>query len=298
MNYTVAMKVQFSVLLTILICFSLSAQESVYGTFSDRWVINSPSVEMLPARKMDVRIVHRFGDFGGTAGGWKTFYGIENAADVGIGFEYGISNNLNIGISRTKGAGPMKQLLHGVLKTNFLRQTEGGSPLSLSAFGLATLSTAERSTDPSSVTYFEKFAHRLAFHISLMGARKFSDRLSLQLSAGLTHRNVVPSGDDNNLIHSGLVFRLQVTKVLALIGDLNLLLNGIQSPFQESTSPLNEYKMPLGLGLEFNTGGHVFQLNFTNATGIMPTDYLPYTRSDWKEGQFRIGFTISRLFNL
>lgn len=285
-------------IIALLTATVLFAQAPVSGTFSDRWVINSPSVEMLPTRKLDIRIVHRFGDFAGSAGGWKSFYGFENAADVAIGFEYGLSNRANIGFSRTKGAGPMKQLVHGILKMNFLRQTEGGTPISVTGFGMATLSTAERSTDPSSVTYFEKFAHRMAFHVSLMGARKFSERFSVQLSAGLTHRNAVPAGDENNLINAGLVFRLQATKTLAFIGDMNLAVNGEQSPFTDTSSPLSDYKTPIGIGIEFNTGGHVFQLNFTNSTGIMPTDYIPYTRSDWTEGQFRIGFTISRLFNL
>ncbi len=292
------MKGIYSVIIALLAVSSLLGQNPVSETFSDRWVINSPSVEILPIRKLDIRITHRFGDLAGNAGGWKSFYGLENAADVAIGFEYGVSNRMNIGFSRTKGAGPMKQLVHGVLKMNFLRQMEGGTPISLSGFGLATLSTAERSTDPSSVTYFEKFAHRMAFHVSLIGARKFSERFSLQLSAGVTHRNAVPAGDENNLINTGLVFRLQATKTLAIIGDVALPLNGRQSPFNEASSPLNDYNTPLGIGLEFNTGGHVFQLNFTNSAGIMPTDYLPYTRSDWAEGQFRIGFTISRLFNL
>jgi len=292
------MKGLITSIIAILTAAVLYAQEPVSATFSDRWVINSPSVEMLPARKLDVRIAHRFGDFAGSAGGWKSFYGFENAADVAIGFEYGVSNRTNIGFSRTKGAGPMKQLVHGVVKVSFLRQMEGGTPISLSGFGMATVSTAERSTDPSSVTYFEKFAHRMAFHAALLGARKFSERFSLQLSAGLTHRNAVPAGDENNLINAGLVFRLQATKTLAIIGDMALPLNGKQSPCNNATSPLNDYKTPIGIGLEFNTGGHVFQLNFNNSAGIMPTDYLPYTRSDWGEGQFRIGFTISRLFNL
>ncbi len=272
------------------------AQQAIYGTFNDRWVINSPSVELLPARKLDARVTHRFGDFAGAAGGWKTFYGLENATDVAIGFEYGISNRLQVGAYRSKGAGPMKQLVSGMVKYSLLRQVEGGSPLTLTAFGMSTLSTAERSSDPSSVSYFEKFAHRMAYQGALLAARKFSDRFSLQLAAGINHRNAVPAGDENNLFMTGLALRLQATKTLALLADMSLALNGPQSPFENSGT--RSYRPPIGFGLEFNTGGHVFQLNLTNSTGIMPTDYLPYTRSDWTEGQFRIGFTISRLFNL
>lgn len=276
----------------------LSAQSEVFQTFKDRWVINSQSVETLPLHRLDARIAHRFGDFLGDAGGWTTFYGLENAADVSIGFEYGLTDQLTAGLARSKGAGPMRQLLTGSLKYKVFSQSPDGKPVTLTILGMNTISTAKRSSDPSSVNYFEEFAHRMAQHASILVARKFSDRFSLQLSGGLTHRNVVPAGDENNIIHTGAAMRLQVTKTLGLIGDLTLPLNGNQSPFQSLQPASANYYVPIGIGLEFDTGGHVFQLNFTNATGIMPTDYIPYTRSDWAEGQFRIGFTISRMFNL
>ena len=76
------MKKIYLLLTVMFAAFSLTAQEAVYETFKDRWVINSPSVETLPKRKLDVRIAHRFGDLAGDAGGWQTFYGLENAADV------------------------------------------------------------------------------------------------------------------------------------------------------------------------------------------------------------------------
>lgn len=276
----------------------LFGQNEVYQTFKDRWVINTQSVETLPQRKLDARIVHRFGDFAGDGGGWTTMFGLENAADVGIGFEYGINNQLTAGLTRTKGAGPMRQLLTGSLKYRVFTQAKGGKPLSLAVLGLTTLSTAKASSDPSSVSYFEVFAHRMAHHVSVLAARKFSSWLSVQLSAGFTHRNAVPAGDENNIIHTGAALRLQVTKTLGFIGDLTLPLNGNQSPFQSLRPASANYQTPLGFGVEFDTGGHIFQLNFTNATGIMPTDYIPYTRSNWADGEFRIGFTISRIFNL
>jgi hypothetical protein len=292
------MKKFHSTLLGLVIAQFLFAQNEVYQTFKDRWVINSQSVETLPQRKLDARIAHRFGDFAGDAGGWPTLYGLENAADVSIGFEYGITNQLTAGLARSKGAGPMRQLVTGSLKYKIFTQAEGEKPLSLAVLGMTSISTTKRSSDPSSVNYFEVFAHRMVHHVSVLAARKFSDVFSLQLSTGLTHRNAVPAGDENNIVHTGAALRVQVTKVLGIIGDVTLPLNGNQSPFTKSILASTNYQVPFGIGFEFDTGGHVFQLNFTNATGIMPTDYIPYTRSDWAEGQFRIGFTISRIFNL
>ncbi len=275
--------------------FAVHGQLPMFRTFRDRWVINSPSVETLPTRKLDARIVHRFGDIAGDAGGWPTLYGLENASDVAFGFEYGFTDQLTFGVARSKGAGPLRQLVSTSLKWRCLSQGHRGAPLTVALFGLSTASTAGSSADPSSINYFEVFPHRLVHHVSLMAARRFTERFSLQLAGGVTHRNVVPSGDVNDLFHAGLSWRWQLSRVLGLIGEAAVPLNGAQAPFDRPTG--DNYRLPLGLGFEFDTGGHVFQLNFTNATGIMPTDYLPYTRSDWSDGQFRIGFTISRLFN-
>lgn len=286
------MKRIYLLLAGIVLVQCLLAQNEVYQTFKDRWVINTHSVETLPKRKLDVRIAHRFGDLFGDAGGWSTFYGLENASDVSIGIEYGIKDNLTLGLSRSKGAGQMRQLINTSLKYKVFSQSTEGKPVSLAVLGMTTISTSEKSNDPSSLTYFDVFPHRMVHHAALLAARKFSDKFSLQLSTGLTHRNVVPAGDDNNSIHLGLATRLQVSRTLGLIGDFTLpVVNG-------SGQSVRDYHVPIGIGFEFDTGGHIFQLNLTNATGLMPTDYIPYTYSNWGDGEFRIGFTISRLFNL
>jgi hypothetical protein len=286
------MKKNLLLVLALMACQILIAQEGVYQTFKDRWVINSQSVETLPQRKLDVRIAHRFGDAGGRAGGWPTFYGLENASDVSIGAEYGILNNLTVGFNRSKGAGQLRQLLNASMKYKVFQQMDGGKPISLAVAGMVSLSTAQKSDDPSSLTFFETFSHRMVHNIVAIAARKFSDKFSLQFSSGLTHRNVVPAGEGNNTFYVGVATRIQVTRTLGIIGD-------VAYPFvKRPDNSRVEHHTPLGIGFEFDTGGHVFQLNLTNSTGLMPTDYIPYTVSSWREGEFRIGFTISRLFNL
>jgi len=49
--------------------------------------------------------------------------------------------------------------------------------------------------------------------------------------------------------------------------------------------------------MEFETGGHVFQLMFTNAQGILENTYLPETKSRWADGEFRWGFNLTRDFS-
>ncbi len=286
--------------LALLFAFSAQAQDYVLQTFKDRRVINTQSVETLPKRKLDVRISHRFGDVAGDNGGFQTLFGLENATDVLIGAEYGFTDDLTVGLFRAKGAGFMpegnaglRQLMNGVLKYRIVQQTnDGGSPVTVALVGLATMSTAPRVKDsPEAISSFPKFAHRFAYNAQLLVARKFSDGFSLQIIPGYTHRALTPFGDENGIFSLGAATRVQLSKVFAFVADATV-------PFSERRRPENGFYPAIGLGLEIDTGGHVFQVNFTNATGIMETDYIPYTTTNWLDGQFRLGFTISRLFNL
>lgn len=277
-----------------------AAQDVVTQTFNDSRLVNIQSVETLGKRRLDVRIGHRFGDLLGDNGGWSTFYGLEQASDVMIGAAYGATDKLTVGFFRTKGAGSLpngqaglRQVLNGTVKYALLRQgAMGGSPVSLTFWGVAALSTAERIPDnPDIIRNFSNFSHRMGYHGQLMIASRLSDRIALQVTPGYTHRNVVPFEDENGLFSLGVGTRLQISRVFGVIADVTL-------PFSDYRTTDNGFYPALGLGLEIDSGGHLFQLNFTNATGIMETDFIPYTTSNWLDGEFRFGFTISRLFNL
>ena len=281
---------RFLVFLLTLFSISLTYGQETYRTFKDTRVINTQSTETLKKHQLDVRIGHRFGDLAGDAGGWPTFYGLENASDVMIGVDYGLSDNLSLGLFRTKGSGPLKQLLTFNAKYKLLQQSSS-KPVSIALVGMTTMSTMESSETAGAINNFEQFAHRLVYNGQLIIARKFSDRFAFQVVPSYTHRNIVDEQDVNGIFALGLAGRIQITKVMGFIADLTL-------PFSDFRNADNGYFAPLGFGLEFDTGGHVFQINVTNSTGIMETDYVPYTRSNWGDGQFRLGFTISRLFNL
>ena len=124
------------------------AQEKVFDTFKDRRVINTQSVETLQKRQFDLRISHRFGDIAGAQGGWASFYGLEQAADVLIGGEYGITDQFTVGLARTKGGAQMRQLLNAFGKYRILHQTSDNKvPLSLTAVAMTSMSTMRASTD-------------------------------------------------------------------------------------------------------------------------------------------------------
>jgi len=158
--------------------------------------------------------------------------------------------------------------------------------------GLTSISTMQRSNTEGVLNFFEKFEHRMSYHAEALLARKFSNYFSLQLSGAWTYRNIVPSGDQNDLVSIGLASRIQITKALGLIFDGRYVFSDIRTAD-------NGYYPPLGFGIEWETGGgHVFQINFTNSAGIEQTDYIPYTQSDILDGGVRIGFTISRQFRV
>lgn len=283
-------------------CAPLFAQDddaTVYQTFKDTRVINVHSVETLARNRLDVRIVHRFGDLLGDNGGWATFYGLENAADVMIGAEYGVTDALTVGLYRSKGAGltpqgdaGLRQLLNGILKQRILRQTEDGIPFSMTFAGTTSMATSKRiEGNDDLILSFPRFFHRFAFNGQLVIARKVSPGFSIEVIPGYTHRNLVPFTSKNGIFSLGAATRLQLSRVFGLVADVTI-------PFAQEQTAANGYYPALGLGLEIETGGHVFQVNFTNATGIPETDFIPYTTSNWLDGEFRLGFTISRWFNL
>lgn len=290
-------------------------RQPIFQTFKDTRVINAHSVETLKAGHLDFRVGHRFGDIAGAAGGWPTFYGLESASDVMIGFEYGVSDRLMIGISRTSGGlsalndslpnGNLNSValpganINGLVKYRLATQDNVGTPFSLALLGHMTASTDEKSSSESDLTFFEKTEHRFSYHAEFMIAKKWSNYLSLQLSGAWTYRNIVPNtssingiADKNDIVSLGLTARIQMNKALALILDGRY-------AFSELRVADNGYYAPVGIGLEWETGGgHVFQINLTNATGLVETDYIPYTRSNWLDGEYRLGFTIARQFRI
>jgi len=279
---------------------SVNAQD-FHQTFKDTRVINSHSVETLRKGVLDFRIGHRFGNVNG---GWPTLWGLENAADVIFEFDYGISDNLMVGIMRAKGAGPLTQNVSGLAKYRVLRQSDT-SPFSLAFSGLASISTMQKGENPGQINFFAEFAHRISYNLQVIVASKISERLALQIAPQWTYRNIVPTNGDPNAIQdtndlaslSGAL-KFQFTKTLAIILDGTFVFSEFRR--EELDRDGNRlFSSPFGIGIEWETGGgHVFQANFTNATGIVETDYIPYTQSQWSDREFRFGFTIARQFNL
>ena len=284
-------KLLYSFLILSFCSFSQEKITYTWNTFNSTRVINSHSTEMLEKKSMDMKIGHRFGDIAGDNGGAKTLFGIDNSSDIAVGLEYGITNNLNIGITRYKGAGPYLQLYEAYAKYKVLAQS---NEMPVSVVGLAkyNVTSMPASSNSSSPTSFTDFVSRTSSSFQLLVAKKFSERLSLQIMPTYVHRNFVGFYDQNGTFAIGAGGRFQVSKLIGIIGEYHYVF--LEDGVQEKLNTFN----PIALGVEFDTGGHIFQLNFSNSRGFGEAQYIPTTFSDVMEGQFRFGFSISRVFKL
>ncbi len=276
---------------------SAEGQPEYIWIFSSPRLINANTVELLPKGILAFNVTHNFGDIGGDNGGIKNFFGLDNATDVRIGFQYGLSRRLNLEAARAKGAGAVQQQYELGLKYRFLQQAnDARHPLSISLYANAVASAMKATSIPDQENSFDKFSDRLSQTLQLLIARRFN-KVSLQLNPTFVHRNFVVPGDDNSLFAIGGAMRLPVRGKFSLLVDYFHTFRSKESTEYFKTLDVHFYDA-LGVGVEFVTAGHVFHLNFTNATEILENRFIPRTVTSWGKGQFRWGFTIARDFDL
>lgn len=261
--------------------------EPVIATFKSTRLILSETSETIKKNNLNFMVIHRFGDVGGGAGGGKTLWGLDNSSDILIGFEYGITNNLDVDLYRSK----YEQLLELGLKYNITRQKADNSmPVAITLLGRAGLK-------PYSVTtnVYDDYTNRLSYFYQVIFARKFSSGFSMQIAPSFL-RNNLPFpylvGIEKNIFSLSAAGRLKFSKRMGIVVDYA---HPFSSFRKKSSSP--EFFDPLGVGIEIETGGHVFTINFSNSQAISPINYLADTQSGWTKGQYRLGFTISRVFD-
>lgn len=277
--------------------------EKVIATFKDAKMINAQTIETVKAKTFVFNISHLFGNIGVQSnGGGHTLYGLDNVSDIRFAFDFGITDNLTIGVGRSK----QSELLDGFFKYRILSQTtDNHIPFSLALYSdmsynpqLATQFYSGAVTGPD---FKQNDLHRFSYCTQLILARKFGWRLSVELLPTYQHRNYVLAsinpdnlkGESNDLMSIGGGFRLKLTKRFAIIADYFYTFSDYRT--NNSATP---FYNPLAIGFEIETGGHVFHLNFTNASGIMENNFLPRTNDSWLKGGFKFGFNISRVFNM
>jgi len=246
-------------------------------------LILTQSTEMTKKKNLNFLIIHRFGDFAGKQGGGQLYYGLDDIADVYIGFEYGVSDNFNIDIGRTTIGGLADlELKYAVLH----QQTNGGSPIAITLIG-------EGGVRPYGFVTYPTFSDRLSYFAQAIFARKFSSIFSMQVAPSYVRDNEpMPDlpGNEQQFLSLSATGVLRVSKHMGLIVDY-------AHPFSSFRQNNSNFSDPLGFGIQMETGGHVFTINVTNARAVDEINYLNDTESKFSKGQYRIGFTISRVFD-
>lgn len=276
------------------------SKEPVIATFKTTRIINAHSIETVKKKTLDVRITHRFGNMADSFANIHTGYGLYQIQDIRIAFEYGITNELTIGLGKSKFN--WIEPVDGYLKYRLLQQTTDNKiPIALTIVSTAAVAGVKANTDSTSeFSYPDKFVSRLSYVTQILVARKFGNVLSLELIPTYVYRNYVGYDDKNGFFSIGIGGRLRISKSASIIADYFYIPNNHRKVFIPNTYSQSFYKYfnPLAVGLELETGGHVFHITFTNSTGIIENAYLPYTMSSWLKGEFRWGFNISRVFAL
>jgi hypothetical protein len=252
------------------------------ATFKSTRIMNGHSIERMLPGQLDVRISHRFGTL--NSGGYN-FWGLDQS-NIHLSLEYGIFKWLMVGVGR----GSYQKTFDGFAKFSILRQSSGAKvmPVSVSLFSSAAINSLKW-TDPTRPNYFSS---RLSYVGQILIARKISEGLSLQLTPSYVHRNLVPTElDPNDLFALGAGGRLKLTKRISLNAEYYYVANPKQNM---STQIYN----PLSVGFDIETGGHVFQLFFTNSLGMIEKAFIGETTGQWKNGGVHFGFNISRVFTL
>lgn len=280
---------KYVVFILCVVSFLAKAQDKVYESFAGTRVINNHSTECLEKNNLEFIVAHKFGDIAGSAGGIQNFFGFDNLADVRIAFEYGILNDLDIGLGRNKGVGSRTQVLDGYVKYRILHQQTSKMPISLAFVSSMGLPYGKKSPDSTSVQSYPQFINRFIFTNQILVTRKFHERFSWQINLGYNHRNFVPFGDRNGLWFAGTSARLRFTKTIGLLVEYNRVLNRPSGVVAQD---------PLSFGIEFLTGGHIFALHFSNGMGVNENVFISETTSNWLNGQFRFGFSLNRRFKL
>lgn len=247
------------------------------AAFKGLKIVNFESTKMVSKGELYFVTSHRFGSVNT---GIKDFFGLDQAV-TRLNFIYGISDGINIGVSRSS----FLKIYESSLKLRLVREKKNGFPFTIVSSNNILVNTA---LDSQFLPGLE-FENRLGYTAQLLISKKFNKNFSLQLMPTFFHDNLVAIDEQENSQYVlGIGGRHKLTKRLSFNFDYGLHMN------RASNSP---FKNPLSVGIDIETGGHVFQLHFTNAQPMNTNGFLGQGTGDWGSGDFFFGFNLSRVFN-
>lgn len=263
----------------------------VKNTFESAWIIDNQTV-MVPVKKtFEMDIQHRFGTI---ENGYDDFWGLFAPSNIRLGFTYAPINKLNVGVGITKS----NMLWDASAKYAIVSQTKTVYPVSATYFCNVSYDT-RKDKDGS---LFRYRSDRLLFFHQLILARKFTEKVSLQLAPSLSHQNAVfgyyqPLDSMNKIIKGEMKhdhFALAISGRFKLTNVTSVLANVDQPLTKHKTNNPNPN---LSLGLEFSTGSHAFQVFLGNYFLLSPQRNNLFNKNDYQKSKYLIGFNITRLWN-
>ena len=250
------------------------------ASFKTNRIINLHSLESPAAGVFDFKISHRFNTI---SNGFYDLFGLDGAT-IRLGGDYGITDNLTVGAGRST----IEKSYDAYIKYRILRQSTGKKkiPVTLAWFSSIAVNTL-RWQDPNRDN---KFNSRLSYVHQIIVGRKFSEKFTLQLSPTVVHRNLVKTREEKNDVFAlGAGGRIKLSKRVALNAEYIYVAPGQLA---------DAYRNSLSVGFDIETGGHVFQLHFTNSRAMIEKAFITETTGNWLDGDIHFGFNISRVFTM
>lgn len=252
----------------------------VSETFKGTRIANGHSIETRKEGILEFLITHRFGTL--NSGSYE-FWGLDEA-NIRLALEYALTDDLTLALGRSS----YEKTYDGYIKYRLFHQKTGEKtfPVGITLFGSAAERTL-KDYDPENKT---SFSDRLSYTSQILIARRISQSFSLQITPTYIHFNQVPTSEDpNDMFALGFGARIKVSKRMAINGEYYYNFNEFES-FETFNS--------LSVGVEFETGGHVFQLVFTNSRPMIEKGFITETTGDFFDGDIHFGFNISRSFQV
>lgn len=246
------------------------------AAFKGLKVVNFESTKLVADKEFTFIVSHRFGSI---ENGIDTFFGLDEAV-TRLNFVYGISEGINIGVSRSS----FLKIFDISTKYRLLRQVKNGFPFTIVGYNSIIINTALKKDDLPLL----EFKHRLGYTVQFLISRKINTDFSVELAPTFFHDNyVVVNEQSNSQFALGLGGRYKLTNRWSINADYGLHLN------RASNSP---FKNPLSIGFDLETGGHVFQMHLSNAQAMNTNGFLGQGTGDWSDGNIYFGFNLSRTF--
>lgn len=275
-----AMGALFSVLLLVTSAFGQMERERadpegpVSEVFWSPTLITQETTAQLEGGNLNSTIMHSFGI--ATRRPVQNFFGFDNVQNVRLGLDYGLTDCWSVGIGRSS----LNNVVDLRTKAALLRQNQTNSkPINISLKGSMGMITQENR---------RPISDDLSAFASALVSRKLSDRISLQVQPMYGYRSSVSAGDPNDYFAVGLGSEVHLSRRFGVVAEYYPVLS------ERSDGTNNAFS----LGLNIETGGHVFQLFFTSTQWHLEEYVISTNSEQFWAGDFRFGFNVNRLFTL